>query len=812
MNVINYLRDSAGKFPNNKSVVYRDIVYSYAELDRMSDNIAFNLIKRGVKPTDNAGIYFFNNDMTLPAVYGIIKAGGAYTPLNTDFPKARLDFIKQDGKIEVVLDNVNVREFAFSETEPVPLPELQDDNPYCLVYTSGSTGKPKGVILTHKNPIVYAEYYTGLIGLNENDAVTMYANLPFALHMADIFPAVKAGACVHIIDGSIKLDVRAIAEYLKDNRIVSSVFPTAVGHEIIGRDCGESMRALLMGGEKFIPFTKKGGKFDVYNVYGATECAALTFMHKTDCSDADKITEIPVGKPITGVSYRILDEEMKPVAKGETGNLYVSGNCVGGGYRNLPSQKNFVKVNGTVLYKTGDLAYVNENDDVVIQGRADFRIKLRGNRIEPSEIDRVILTCEENNERVINESVTIAQNGRLVTFYSAENICSTDGLRKHAEKFLPEYMVPFSFVRLEKLPRNPNGKIDRNALPEITIKTSEISETAFNSDENTLAEIWGNILKINSGKIKLTDNFFEIGGDSLRALLLSLEIEKVFSAEITPATVFANPELVSLAKLITLSKSGGKPYSGIHIYNSKGTNTPLFFVHSGNTGGESYRYLAEELYKIAPDKPLYVFEHYNMLSSGGNFLGIADLSERYIDKMLQITNGGKFALGGWSFGGIVAFEMALRLQKKGIAAENIFLIDPNIVTSAKEKSLNEQLTFTSHYKEYLESDKWFGNFRKAGMLERLFANNSFVLSEILRYVPGGKFTGKATLFKFTLPDANSKDDLVKQLWEITSAKEDNGFSSFTEELKIVRIADTHDKALNNIDTVKKIAEIINICT
>jgi anti-sigma regulatory factor (Ser/Thr protein kinase)/thioesterase domain-containing protein len=289
--------------------------------------------------------------------------------------------------------------------------------------------------------------------------------------------------------------------------------------------------------------------------------------------------------------------------------------------------------------------------------------------------------------------------------------------------------------------------------------------------------------------------FEDLGGDSLTVIMLALQIELSFGKVISPTELFAAATLEAQAELIDAANA-----DRVAASNESGCLEPLFFVHSANSGAEAYRRFMEAL---PESQPLYVFENHNILFSEGKFEGIAELARRYVG---YLPPSGHYRLGGWSLGGLIAFEMGLILQQQGIMSD-LYLIDPYIMTSDAERELDAGLEpEQSYFRDYLNRDALFERFRDAGLIERLVSNNNFVRREAARYSPTDTFNGKTILFKAMKEDPRDSE-VLRRLWEMKSP--DNGFAGFTNDLRLVQIDSTHDRWINDPLIIKTIvSEVI----
>ncbi|MDR3294883.1 MAG: AMP-binding protein, partial [Clostridiales Family XIII bacterium] len=564
----------------------------------------------------------------------------------------------------------------------------------------------------------------------------------------------------------------------------------------IQREKNSSLRIVSLGGETFPHIGQKRFDVRIFNGYGLTECVSVA---GAEIKEGQR--RVTVGRPATNVEVYVTDDRQRLVPLGEKGEICVAGPALSAGYLNLPEKtaEHFLKnpfneeAGFDRLFRTGDVGRISPEGEIEISGRVDFQTNIRGYRVEPEEVDVHIRAYPG-----VRESVTVAADGkgdakRLVAYIAADGKIDGNRLKKALSENLPPYMIPSAFVYLDKLPRNANGKVDRQSLPPpLAHKDDEPPE---NETEKKLAEIWTDVLGLEARHISAADDFFELGGDSLRAVVLSLEIQNAFGTEITPAEVYRLPVLRELASFLTLEAA----YKPMRVFCGAGDRTPIFFVHTGNSGPELYEPLAR---RLPPDQPFYGFEHHNMFHGGaGRIRGIENLALKYIGHMREWKPCGPYILGGWSFGGLVAFEMALRLEAAGEAVEHLYLLDPSVASvacSPQERQALEKLQGMSHYREYLSKDPLFDRFRKMGLIDRLVENNREISIEVAEYVPAAVYGGRATLFKATKfqaedPDASPEAaEAFRRMQEISARNKDNGFGAYTKDLRIIEIPEIHD--------------------
>jgi acyl-coenzyme A synthetase/AMP-(fatty) acid ligase/anti-sigma regulatory factor (Ser/Thr protein kinase)/thioesterase domain-containing protein/acyl carrier protein len=753
--VLHYLKYGAANFGDSMAVT-GTVSLSYAQLDDLSDRVAAALLRAGVARGENVGMGYDYCHEALLSVLGILKAGAVYVPLNPKYPEQRIEYMKNDAGIKVVLGGRDGQDvISLAKEEKVELPEIGPEDRMAIVYTSGSSGVPKGVILNHKNPMGSVRQYAKTVGLRRGDVMATYVSQSFIIAMNDFCASILTGATLCHIPQDVRADMLRMAEYFINERIAHIIIPASLGREFAKVARPGELRSMTFIGEQFA-LPDIAPDCSIYDGYGTTELAGFATI-----GDSAKM------RPVDGVSLRL----------NERGELVVSGPCVGEAYLNAgaPFGGEFC---------TGDLAEIDDDGKVSIFGRSDFQVKIRGNRVQPEEIDFNARKFPD-----VSESVTVVSNGSLSTYFTGT--AEPDALKQHLERNLPEYMVPPVVVRMESLPRGANGKIDLAALRGAQ---REGGQNPFRTEtERWLAGAWS---KLFGKEISSRDDIFEkAGGDSLTVMILALQIESGFGKIVSPVELLRASTLEAQAALIDAAES-----NKVVVYNEGGRLAPLFFAHSANSGAESYRNLMAAL---PTDQPFYVFENHNILFSGGEFEGIAELAQRYVGYLLPLE---RYRLGGWSLGGLIAFEMGLILQERGVTSE-LYLIDPYIVTSEAERKLNEELETEPYYRDYLNRDALFERFRGVGLIERLISNNRFVLHEAARYSPSCAFDGRVVLFR-TMKEDSSDSETLKRLWEMKRL--DNGFAGFTKELHVVQVDSAHDSWMNDPQTIETIVSEMGV--
>lgn len=822
--------------PQHPAVKYKDAVISYKELDVWSDRLARLLIEKGVQKADRVGLLIKRSELMPVCALGVLKAAAAYVPMDASHPVQRLQFILKDTAAKAVISDEDYLSVLDGYNGPVLLtkevralnpqnskvkddankdkgPALGNPSPedlFVILYTSGTTGNPKGVMLTHKNiaGLCYGgqEYF----GLTPKDNIATCAGFGFDACLSDLYPSLAAGACVHVIAEDLRIDLPALNDYFEQNRVTGALLTTQLGRQFITGVQNHSLRYLIVGGETLTP-VHPPKNYKLYNAYGPTESTVYTSWF---C--VDKLYDrVPLGKPVHNASIYITDKDGRLAPVGAFGELCISGNNLSKGYLNLPEMtaQRFVKnpfsnqPGFEYMYKTGDIARYTPNGDIDFLGRRDCQVKVRGFRIELGEIESCLRKHPDVRDCTVIAKADKSGNNYVAAYIVSDKQEEAGVYKRFLEDTLPPFMIPDFFLQLPSIPLNPNGKVDRAALPDPVQNAFKNKEYIAPKGrvEKELALIWADILNIDVKTISREDGFFDLGGTSLRSTELSLRVRSTFKENMPPATIFKYPKLKDQA--VYLNKKNR--FSMVYAFNENGTKTPIFFVHTANTGAEAYVPLAA---KLPADQPFYAVEPHNIFSEEGVIRGVKDLAQRYIRYIRQVSPDGPYILGGWSFGAVVAYEMAVQLRAAGKTVENLYLLDPIIEHPEQEKELTRKLMDTSFFQGYLHNDPLFGRFQKLGYVDKLVENNKNVLEDMFSYIPS-RYDGAVTLFKATRLEPVPGDvdkklaSSLRKFQVLHRDKPDNGFEKYVSQLQTVRVNAIHNYMMRG-NALEKIASVM----
>ncbi len=579
--------------PDAIALVFEDESLSYRELNRRANRLAYRLREVGVGPEVIVGIFAERSLAMIVGLLATLKAGGAYLPLDLDYPLERLAFMLGDAKPLLVLTQRD-RQTAFpphtagiicldedfdAANEANLASGVRAENLAYVLYTSGSTGQPKGVMITHRAICNRSLWVQEKFHLTSDDCMMLKAPLTYDVSVSEIFWPLSAGARLLLARPGLQGDSRYLIETVCKNTVTTLNFaPAMLAALLEDKEVGRclSLRRVFSGGER-LPFDLPERFFaalphaELHNAYGPTETTIDVTYWK--CKPGTRDSNPPIGLPHANTQTYVLDRAMQPVPAGDAGELHIGGVQLARGYLGRPelTAEKFVPnpFDEGRLYKTGDLARYRSDGAIEYLGRIDSQVKLRGFRIELGEVEAVL-----NAHPAVRDCVALLRetgsSSRLVGYIVASGVTSPD-LRQYAKKSLPDFMVPSAFVFLEKLPLMANGKLDRRALPEPEQRSQPFVEPRTPLEQK-VAKIWEDALGIDS--VGAHDNFFELGGHSLSALGVANQLRDLAGGQVSLGLVLRAPTVAQLAELLE-QKYFGKTASKLTIATKQGNDRKI---------------------------------------------------------------------------------------------------------------------------------------------------------------------------------------------------------------------------------------------
>ena len=535
----------------NIALVFKDIKLSYKELDELSYSLATMIKDKGLKRGDVVSILIPRSELMPICGLAAMRSCVTYQPLDATYPQERLNFMVKDSNAKLLITTEKERNLITDfDGEVIIINSYKDikkgnskltdvankDDIMILLYTSGSTGVPKGVKLSQKNISCFVGWYQRFFKLTNKDTAGAYASFGFDANMMDTYPTLACGAKLVILPEEYRLDLSKMDEYFESNGVTHQFLTTQVGRQYGIDGKNKYLKYLGMGGEKLISFPISD-KYETYNLYGPTECSVLSTAYKLKKDEKN----IPIGKVIDNFKGYVVGIDGKRVPVGALGELYLAGNQVGCGYLNRDEKTKEVFINNPFddnpkyinMYKTGDIVRYMEDGTIEFVGRQDGQVKIRGFRIELSEVEEVIRGFKGIKDVAVKAFDHPAGGKYLCAYIVSDIDIKIDDLKKYILGIKPPYMVPQSFVKLDRIPLNQNGKVNKKALlePEIVVE-EEKDVRKLNALEEKLKEIALNVLNIKD--VSITRSLYEFGLTSILSIKLLVQIYKEFNIDISP--------------------------------------------------------------------------------------------------------------------------------------------------------------------------------------------------------------------------------------------------------------------------------------
>ena len=567
--VVELFEEQVNRTPDNTAVVFEDKELTYAELNARANSLANKLVEKCIKSGDHVALYIERSLEMVIGIYGIIKAGGIYVPINTMYPEDRVEYILKDCGAKVLLvgetklnvsfdgETIDLKSAeAYSDDKNAPKVEIDPESGLYVIYTSGTTGMPKGVEIIHKNVVRLMFNDKFEYDFNEKDVWTMFHSYGFDFSVWEMYGATLYGGKLIVVSEEEAKDTEKFIALLREKHVtVLNQVPTAF-YNLMLADNGDKLdvRYLIFGGEALNPTKLRGWRKNhpeckIVNMYGITE----TTVHVTYCEIGDEEIQrgiSDIGKAIPTLKTYIMNGDTM-CGIGIPGELCVTGDGLARGYLNRPelTAEKFVKnpFGEGRMYRSGDLARWLPDGNIEYLGRIDEQVKIRGFRIELGEIESRIREIKNIKDCVVIARADSSGEKAIYAYYTSEREVSVSEIRDTLSESLPEYMIPAYMMQIESIPVTRNGKLDKRALPEIEARATKEYIAPRNETEEKIGAIFSEILNVE--KVGVKDSFFELGGHSLRATRLVNRIEAETGIRITLKEVFAHPTVEQIAVL-----------------------------------------------------------------------------------------------------------------------------------------------------------------------------------------------------------------------------------------------------------------------
>ncbi|WP_253894822.1 non-ribosomal peptide synthetase [Corallococcus exercitus] len=795
----------ARRTPDAVALISGEDRLTYRQLDERANQLAHALMGLGVTPGTPVAVGLERSFDLIVALLAILKAGAAYVPLELAHPRERLALLLQDCACPLLLSHSSLAqrlpsfsgrtllldgEASLLARQPTHAPGVSSspDSLAYVMFTSGSTGRPKGVLVPHRG-VTRLVLGSSFIDFGPDEVFLQFAPVAFDASTLEIWGALLHGAKL-VLAPPHALSTEELAALLRHHR-VTTLWLTAALFEQMTLHQGEALaqvRQVLAGGD-VLPtervrqhLSRMSPGSVLVNGYGPTENTTFSTT-LTLQPDARVDGPVSIGRPISHATAYVLDAHLRPVPVGVPGELFVGGDGLAWGYLNrsdLTAERfiphPFATTPGQRLYRTGDKARWSADGTLDFLGRTDFQLKLRGFRIEPGEIEAALRQLPAVAEALVLAREDVPGDKRLVAYVVPSTPASGDlseTLRVQLQQHLPGYMVPSAFVVLEALPLNANGKVDRKALPAPDVAAAHGRYIAPRTPlEQLIAQAFAEVLRLE--RVSADGDFFDLGGHSLLAVHLMALLRERTGRALPLSALFQGSTVERLATLLSPSE-GTRPLGPnlARLDTGDSRRRPLFLVHGGGGGVLSYADLVRHL---GNDRPVYGVFAPGLEDGELPPSSMESLARLYLEQVRDVQPHGPYRLAGWSFGGLVVYELARQLQALGETVEFLALLDslapsgepdpeppPLLRLAAFGKMVGlpiqdvpapelEQLgglegeALLSRMIQLLRNLPAAGGL-EPGQIERLFAVHERLGEANRGYVPASRYEGPAELFR-----------------------------------------------------------------
>jgi amino acid adenylation domain-containing protein len=700
---------------------------TYRELSRRVDLLVHLLYKKGVKPDTIVALSVREPSWLITGILAALTAGGAYMPIDPDYPWERVLSMLKDsaaavlltvgpaGKTGILPEEVKkdcevifidsiIDTFKNNDSpsfQPLDSPGSSSNRSTGLayvLYTSGSTGRPKGVMIINRN-VVRLVKNTNYIDFSGSTRILQNGSPVFDAITFEIWGTLLNGGQLVLAGKKFILDVGKLGDAIKRYRINTMLLTPVFFNQLVRQDSSvfNGLEWLIVGGDVLSPGhinqARKANKcLNLVNAYGPTENAVISTSYLID---RDFELSIPIGRPINNSTVYILDANNGIQPVGVVGELCVGGEGVGRGYMNDPeltAEKFCLRRPGGCfslishyplqypinpspyhpIYRTGDMGRWLPEGIIEFLGRQDFQVKIRGHRIELGEIESRLLTYDSIRD-VIVVLIGESEQRLLCAYFAAERETTSQELKDYLKEWLPGYMIPTYFVQLERLPCTPVGKIDRKALPDprTMAAADKIYQPPVGETEAAIVQTWSEVLEIDPAKISTSDNFFELGGNSINILKVRAQLCKHFGSDISLSVLFLYPTVKELAANIKTQAPGDKLESIVKL--NRGQNKKNIFIFHPLHG---MVYPFKELARLLENKfDVYGIQARGLTREAALPANREEMLEEYLKEIRQVQPCGPYIFSGFCIGNALAYDSARVLEDQGEEIETLILLD-----------------------------------------------------------------------------------------------------------------------------------------
>ncbi|MDT0330171.1 non-ribosomal peptide synthetase [Nocardiopsis lambiniae] len=742
VSVVRAFEERTQAAPRAAAVVFDGGSWTYSELADVSERVARTLLSVGVSPGDRVGIAMERSPEAVAVLLGVARAGCSAVPLDISYPAERLrvmveqsapervivgeahEHLLEDGSVVLPAESLFDGTAALLRHAPAPLPDVFPQDEAYLLFTSGSTGAPKGVSMPHRSLANLVAWQNGVPSGAVGGRTLQYAPLSFDVSFQELYSTLCGGGTLVVIAEELRRDIPRLLARIDEAGVERVHMPYvalqrfAEAATVLGT-VPRSLKVIVTSGEQ-LRVTEEirglcralGDDVILENQYGPTESHVVTAHALT--GDPGRFPALPpIGRPIDGARVLVLDPEGRPSPLGGKGEIHLGGVCLASGYAGRPdlTEERFVADptrEGERLYRTGDVGMVMPGGEVVCLGRSDRQVKVRGYRVEPAEVE---IAMAEEAASLANEIAEVAVVARSreagETFLAAYLVSGGEGpdiddLRSRLRSRLPDHMVPAHFELIPEMPTTPSGKRDDAALVRRPLAAPARGPVTppRTDEERVLTAMMAELL--GRSDIGVHENLFDAGASSITAMRLAVLIEQRFGAPMPLSRLIAAPTIAALARELPSSRGGeqrgGDDFDPLVPIRTEGNAAPLFYVHPMGGNVLCYVRFAKHL---PEDRPLYAFQAFGADAGTEPVRGMEEIARRYIAAMRRVQPEGPYHIGGWSFGGFVAFEMARQLRAAGQEVGSLVVLDTTALGDDRDGRVDDDALIAWFFWELL---------------------------------------------------------------------------------------------------------------
>ncbi len=789
----------AEKTPGHVALVCGKTRYTFEQMNTLANRVAHHLLDQGVTPEAKVALCLDRSAEFIAALLGALKIGAVYVPIDPRAPKERKEFLLQELNPAYVM---NKKDFGQLPTHQVenPVLDLPENRLAYVIFTSGSTGIPKGVEIEYRSINDRVMWKSTAYPLNSKDVALHAYSFIFDGAIINYLWPLCSGSTLVIATQEELMDSAELVKLIRKWKVstvdmLPSLLDGLVEDEL--HTCS-SLRRVFSGGEALdmdlvTNFYKKCGA-RLYNTYGPTEATVEATVW--ECTGEFNEGIAPLGKPIADTQLYVLDRDQNDVPVGVPGELYIGGTGLARGYLNDPelTRQRFVSIAGRRLYRTGDLVKYQSDGTLIFLGRMDSQIKVRGFRVDLTEIESAMRLIDDVETAVVLPKGD-ALHKKLVAYVKLGERKKMGDIEQSVKNFLdtrlPSYMIPQSVTVLDAFPTLPNGKLDYKAFPQPKSQLPKPRTRRYKPLEYKLLKIWEEVLEVQG--LSITDNFFDSGGTSLLAMRLIAKIKRTLGISAPITDLLLHPTIEKLAKALR-HRSANPSSSPIVQMSSKGKKTPFFCVHPIGGNVLCYNTLVQNW---GQDRPFYAIQASGLEDDQKPKETITEMAKEYIKAMRNIQPKGPYIIGGWSFGGLIAVEMAYQLTQEGEKVSNLVLIDSNAdISKLQQVNIRDESELLSELTSHFASKE----------VKR--KPNLTVKEHLARFIDNGgrraisrgktmvdKLVGLAqanyrALQSFCIPKIDVRVTLIRSE-ENPEKKTDLGWTDYTNQLNILHAPGDH---------------------